>query len=99
MLSMRPTGTTDNGTPGTAWAARADALAGGAGERHVNRTDVWGGYAKDGQLTLPAKGRRGRDTLTRDTLARHFRATERAHVVGLHSTSPDNTSRWACIDI
>jgi hypothetical protein len=32
-------------------------------------------------------------------LAQHFRALETCHVIGLHSTSLENTSRWAAVDV
>lgn len=51
------------------------------------------------QTTRPLPYRRGREFLTEATLARHFAATGRADIVGLHSTSPENTSRWGGIDI
>jgi hypothetical protein len=49
--------------------------------------------------TAPARKDRGRVTLTGAVLARHFRGAAPEHVIGLHSTSPDNTSRWGRIDI
>jgi hypothetical protein len=91
-----------------AWHARADELARWAWGLLVNRTDVWGGYycAPDGeggwhtqQTTHPRKADRGRVLLTPDILLRHFRATYSNHIIGLHTTSPDNTSRWCAVDI
>jgi hypothetical protein len=93
-----------------AYQAHAGALARWALARLVNRTDAWGSYrppeewdreyvrqdgttGKLGQTTT----RKGR--LTEAVLARHFRAADRADLVGLHSTSPDNTSRWGGLDI
>jgi hypothetical protein len=94
----------------SAWAARADELARWAFARLVVRSDAWGGYrppeewgkeylkpdgtiGKLGQTTT----RKGR--LTEALLARHFRATERGDLIGLHSTSADNTSLWGGVDI
>jgi hypothetical protein len=37
--------------------------------------------------------------LDRGILAGHFRARHARHVIGLHSTSPGNTSRWAAVDV
>src|SRR5262249_43546903 len=93
-----------------AWAARAEELARWAWRRLVNRTDAWGGYrppeewgreyhrrdgttGKLGQTTT----RKGR--LTPALLARHFRATDRADVLGLHATSAANTSFWGALDL
>src|SRR5262245_39515668 len=71
----------------------------------VNRTDVWGAYwpldrrDRGSSWTAPAKRKRGRALLTQDVLARHFCGRDVGHVVGLHSTSPDNMSRWGGIDL
>jgi hypothetical protein len=75
--------------------------------RLVNRTDVWGGYWReqtaDGPRTHPTTRPnprdRGKALLTQGVLAQHFRACEPRHVVGLHSTSPNNTSKWAAVDL
>ena len=79
----------------------------------VNRLDVWGGYVdeqdrgkplKDGKkldkvLTRPAVKLRGKVFLTESVLADHFRAERPSQVVGLHTTSPENTSRWAAVEV
>jgi hypothetical protein len=49
--------------------------------------------------TNPAVARRGTVLLTPAAVARHFRATAPEHVVGLHATATDNTSRWGAVDI
>jgi hypothetical protein len=51
------------------------------------------------QTTRPRPSRRGKVFLTEDVLARHFRGHRREDLVGLHSTTPDNTSRWGALDI
>jgi hypothetical protein len=51
------------------------------------------------QTTRPAPYRRGKEILTEKTLARHFCGFRREDLVGLHSTSPENTSRWGGIDL
>jgi hypothetical protein len=66
---------------------------------YVNRTDVWGGYTASGQVTRPPKKKRGQVFLTEDILVRHFAANRPLDIVGLHTTSPDNTSRWGAVDI
>jgi hypothetical protein len=92
---------------GAAWAARAGDLADWAMTTLANRVDVWGGYyrAQDRegcwhtqQTTHPRIADRGRVLLTTDVLTRHFAATHTRHVIGLHTTSPDNTSRWGGLD-
>ena len=88
-----------------AWADHADELASWAWQHMVNRTDVWGGYMplnkrdKGKTTTRPAKAKRGKVLLTQVILAGHFRATKPEHVVGLHTTSPENTSRWGTAEI
>ena len=74
--------------------------------RLVNRRDVWGQYTGFRQrqrghkaLTLPQKDKRGQDMVTSDKLARHFGSFRRDHLIGLHATSEDETSRWLAIDI
>jgi hypothetical protein len=41
----------------------------------------------------------GKVLLGTELLAQHFRGAAPEHILGLHSTAPDNTSRWAGIDI
>jgi hypothetical protein len=79
----------------------------------VNRADVWGGYhpidrrdtilPDGGRLgpttTRPAKADRGRVVLEPHVLAWHFAGVRPEHLLGLHSTSPENTSRWGAVDI
>jgi hypothetical protein len=76
----------------------------------VNRIDAWGGYRdpsdwdkeyrrQDGRI-----GKLGRTTtrkghLTTALLARHFGAKSRADIIGLHSTSQENTCKWGALDI
>jgi hypothetical protein len=74
----------------------------------VNRADAWGGYYQDQtpdgslttkQTTRPHPRDRGKIRLNKQILKNHAAATETRFVVGLHTTSPTNTSRWAAIDI
>jgi hypothetical protein len=37
--------------------------------------------------------------LTPDLLVCHFRGQRTEHVIGLHTTAPDNTSRWGAVDV
>jgi hypothetical protein len=92
------------------WAARAGELADWAQARLVNRVDAWGGYRPPhevGQEYVDRNGKKGKlgllttrkGTLTHTVLARHFKPAKRVHLVGLHSTSPTNTSKWGGVDI
>jgi hypothetical protein len=65
----------------------------------VNRTDVWGGYSANGQVTQPAKSQRGRVTLCSATLQAHFETDYRQGIVGLHAASSANLSKWCALDI
>src|SRR5262245_3005932 len=49
--------------------------------------------------TAPLPSRRGRVALTADVLRQHFAATLPEHVVGLHTTTPENTSRWGAVEV
>jgi hypothetical protein len=88
-----------------AWSARDEELAAWAWDRLVNRTDAWGAYwplhRRDAgnSWTAPARRLRGRVLLTPDVLVRHFQSKAPEHVIGLHTTSPDNTSRWGAVEV
>lgn len=59
-------------------------------EAWINRTDCYGAYRKGGaQYTSKTK-------LTPAVLKAHLAGKR---TIGLHTTSPESTSRWACIDI
>lgn len=89
------------------WAPRAGPLADHALEYLVNRRDVWGQYLEPErryrnqhgemvkQFTAPAKRSRGNVTLQRRDVERHFRGDI---VLGLHTTSTADTSRWLGFD-
>jgi hypothetical protein len=85
--------------------ASATDLAHWAWECLVNRRDVWGAYwqldrrEKGKSWTAPAKRDRGKVLLTPAILARHFRGDRPEHVIGLHTTSPENTSRWGAVEV
>ncbi|HYF52199.1 MAG TPA: hypothetical protein VEJ63_22520 [Planctomycetota bacterium] len=87
------------------WGARADELARWAYTHMVNRTDVWGSYLplrkrREGFFffTAPFAAARGKEFLTPALLARHFCGLD-GHLLSLHSSSADKTSRWLAIDI
>jgi hypothetical protein len=86
-------------TAAAAWAARAAELAEWAWARMVNRADVWGRYGVAGTYTAPRVTLRGQVLLTEADVARHFRAAGRDDILGLHTTSPENLSRWSAVDI
>jgi hypothetical protein len=49
--------------------------------------------------TRPARALRGQVWLTATDLEQHFCATGPEHVVGLHTTHPDNTSKWGAVEV
>src|SRR5438094_919607 len=83
-----------------AWADHAADLAAWAKKRLVNRTDAHGQYFPLEQRS-PEKGngRTRHEELTEAVLARHFRGAEVSDLVGLHTTSADNHSRWLALDV
>lgn len=88
------------------WFQHADPLADFFWNNCVNRTDVWGGYIpqqhrnKGGKVvTKPRVTDRGNCFLTKDIIKRHFAATRPEHVIGIHTTSPENTSRFGVIEV
>jgi hypothetical protein len=95
---------------GDAWAARAGELALWAQDRLVNRCDSWGAYRPDheiGRVFTRPDGTTGnlgpqrtvRGLLTLARLVRHFRAKNRADILGLHTASAQNTSKGGALDI
>jgi hypothetical protein len=107
LVSMIPS---ESGCVHAAWGARANELAHWAWHRLVNRTDCRGAYrplADRGKVYLKADGTEGRLGavytsklgLNIPILGRHFRAAVPEHLAGAHSTSPDNRSLWAAVDV
>jgi hypothetical protein len=93
-----------------AWAARDEELARWAEERLVVRPDCHGAYtpperrgqaypARDGTVKTVPASYTAKGKVTHALLARHFRGARPEHVVGLHSTSTDNSCLAARIDI
>jgi hypothetical protein len=56
-------------------------------------------YKLGATLTRPPKRSRGRVFLTPQILTRHFQARGPLDVVGLHTTSPDNRSKWGTVEV
>jgi hypothetical protein len=90
------------------WRARARELAAWAWRLLVNRQDVWGGYYLDydssggrhlRKTTRPAKPRRGWVRLTEIILLYHFLGHRVEDLIGLHTTSTSNTSRWGACEL
>jgi hypothetical protein len=96
-----------NGQQALPWTQRADELTAWVMRHLVNRVDAWGGYWRkhvDGvektlPTTRPHPHNRGKIILTERIIANHFTATQTRAVIGLHSTSPENTSRWGAVDV
>jgi hypothetical protein len=55
--------------------------------------------AVDKSETRPPRELRGAVLLTIEVIERHFAGRDVGDLIGLHTTSPQNTSRWFCIDI
>jgi hypothetical protein len=84
----------------SAWQARAKELAAWTWKHLVNRTDVCGAYGSKGPVTWPERPEdRGLALLTVEMLERHFAATGRQRVLGLHAISQGDTSLWGGMDI
>jgi putative DNA primase/helicase len=95
----------------TAWSDRAEELAEFTMLHLVNRRDVWGQYLplsarrplEDGDttkaITAPWKNRRGIESLQLETIGAHYRGNDVGHIVGLHTTSAENTSRFLVFDL
>lgn len=92
------------------WKERAKELADWSFQNLVNRTDVWGRYlpkknrvgadgSKNNAITAPFRDARGKTRLQVSSLEKHFKTSQFGGVLGLHSTSPDLTSRWMAIDV
>jgi hypothetical protein len=90
------------------WRDRASELGDWVMENLVNRTDVWGRYLapkyrgedhKNKAITAPFKAERGKIFLQTSSLVKHFKAKDGGGILGVHSTSSENTSRWFAIDI
>lgn len=83
-----------------AWQQHASALADRVMTLMVNRTDAWGQYKalhmrkSDEDRTYTAKG-----FLNEEILVRHFEGKDVGDIIGLFTTSPDNTSRRMEFDI
>jgi hypothetical protein len=93
-----------------AWGSRALELATWARHHFVNRADAWGAYRPEEEIGREfvkpdgTKGKLGpqrtvRGRLTLPHLVRHFRATGRADVLGLHTAGADNSSKGGALDI
>jgi len=80
------------------WTSRADLLAEFTSQHLVNRTDAYGNYRSAHDRTAGTVRTR-KSALTSNAIQRHFMADDRGDLIGLHTTSPENTCRWLVIDI
>ena len=80
------------------WISKAESLAEFTSQHLVNRTDAYGNYRSVDDRTAGAVRTR-KSALTSNAIQRHFMADDRGDLIGLHTTSPDNTCRWIVIDI
>jgi hypothetical protein len=84
---------------GPAWAAWAEELATWTMRWLVNRTDAWGQYLPLRERTDKKKARTVHGKLTLEVLGRHYRGADPGHLVGVHTTSPDNRSRCLAVEL
>jgi hypothetical protein len=80
------------------WKSRAESLTAFVSQHLENRTDAYGNYRSVDDRTA-GTARTIKSTLTSHTIQRHFMADDRGDLIGLHTTSPENTCRWLVIDI
>ena len=84
----------------THWRDAANRLGEWAQQHLVNRSDVHGSYLPlDARKSSDDKATTKYEGVTSELLTRHFIGADHGHLVGLHTTSADNTSRWMAIDI
>jgi AAA domain-containing protein/TOTE conflict system primase-like protein len=50
-------------------------------------------------LTRPSRDKRGKVLLTEQIIRKHFQALQPELLVGLHTTSPQNTCLWCAVDV
>jgi len=80
------------------WSESSGRLAKFVCKNMVNRTDAYGRYRSlDDRENGSA--RTVRNDVTEELVKQHFCATDRSDLIGLHTTSPNNTCRWLAIDI
>ena len=88
------------------WREAADPFAHFVWQHFVNSEDVYGCHLwwknKDGveqdSATLPWPSERSRKKLTIEIIRRHIAFPAMGSIIGLHTTSPDNESRWFAFD-
>ena len=81
-----------------AWSNNAGRLVKFVVANLINRDDVYGKYRslddRDRGTALTVE-----NEISESVVQEHFRAEDRGQLIGLHTTSPDNTCRWMVIDI
>lgn len=85
-----------------AWRENAGRLADWAFSHLLNRSDAHGAYLALEKRTGDKVAFTAPSSVTMEQLKQHFesgRASNRANLVGLHSTSPESKCRWLVIDI
>lgn len=83
------------------WRAAKSELTDWTMAHLVNRFDARGGYySRNGETRRTTRKNSDKGWRPHNiALLLHFAATLPIHIIGLHSTSPENTSRWLAIDI
>jgi len=82
--------------PSAPWTYRIEELVEFVERHMINRRDVWGEATTNGRVTCPPIRQRGSVHLTPQIVREHFGGKR---VIGLHSTSSENTCRWLAVDI
>lgn len=81
-----------------AWPTNAGRLAKFVVANLINRDDAYGKYRslddRDRGTALTVES-----GISESVVQEHFLAEDRGQLIGLHTTSPENTSRWMVIDI
>jgi hypothetical protein len=91
------------GSTAAAWRSRAEELTAWTFDSLVNRFDAWGGhYLEDGHVwreTRPLVAFRGECLLRWRDIEEHDAPRSVGDLMGLHSTSEENTSLWDAADV
>ncbi len=82
-----------------AWVRNSTRLTQFTLEHLRNRKDAYGRYLGLDYRQGRNKAQTIKQCATEEVVNQHFCATDRGDIIGLHTTSPENTCRWLVIDI
>ncbi len=80
------------------WSSKAEALTDFVLETLLNRDDAYSVPCKP-LSRMHGATMEQEDALTRAVIHRHFRASDRQDLIGIHPTSSEKTSRWILLEI